>query len=193
MYLRKSAAALVMACGLVLADGTGMAGANSSKERGSTVAVTAQVSGGKSAQATEGRRLATKLTITRFEARQGSLWAVGKLVFSISDRSFSRTFRSRADVRSVAHAAQIPPTPNACTILSLTLQPLDLNLLGLRVRTSRIDILIEAVPGPNNLLGNLLCALTGLLDPPPGATPLTTRETAQVLNAILALQPRVTG
>jgi hypothetical protein len=192
MYLRKSAAALVTACGLMLVDATGMAAANSSKQRGSTVTVNAQVSGGKSAQAAEGRRLATKLTITRFEARRGNLWAVGKLVFSISDRSFSRTFRSRAEVRTVAHAAQIPPTPNACTILSLTLQPLDLNLLGLRIRTSRIDILIEGVRGPNNLLGNLLCALTGLLNPP-GASQLTTGETAQVLNAILALQPRVTG
>ena len=68
-----------------------------------------------------------------------------------------------------AQGAQIPPTPNACQILNLTLQPIDLNLLGLRVRTSRIDLRLEGVPGAGNLVGNLLCGITGILDPQGGA------------------------
>ena len=40
------------------------------------------------------------------------------------------------------------------------------------MRTSRIELLIEGVPGAGNLLGNLLCAITGILDPQ-AATPAT--------------------
>ncbi|HEV2873551.1 MAG TPA: hypothetical protein VGW14_00260, partial [Thermoleophilaceae bacterium] len=59
----------------------------------------------------------------------------------------------------------MPPIPGACEILNLVLRPIHLDLLGLVVRTSRIQVRIDAVPGPGNLLGNLLCAITGLLDP----------------------------
>lgn len=52
----------------------------------------------------------------------------------------------------------------SCEILELTLGPLDLNLLGLVVQLDQVHLLIEAVPGPGNLLGNLLCAVAGLLD-----------------------------
>ena len=91
-----------------------------------------------------------------------------------------------ATLAKPAAAAQIPPTPNACQILNLTLQPIDLNLLGLRVRTSRIDVRIEAVPGAGNLLGNLLCGITGILDPNNTAL----NQLSAALNAILALVPR---
>ena len=53
-----------------------------------------------------------------------------------------------------------------CDILSLTLGPLDLNLLGLRVQLNQVVLNITAEQGPGNLLGNLLCAVAGLLDPP---------------------------
>ena len=79
------------------------------------------------------------------------------------------------------------PTPGACTILNLTLGPIDLNLLGLRVATNEIRLLVEAVPGAGNLLGNLLCAITNLLNPSAN-TPLA--QLVQVLNALLALAPR---
>jgi hypothetical protein len=52
----------------------------------------------------------------------------------------------------------------SCTILHLDLMPIHLNLLGLQVTTSEIIIDVTAVQGPNNLLGNLLCSLTGLLN-----------------------------
>jgi hypothetical protein len=56
-----------------------------------------------------------------------------------------------------------------CPILHLMLGPIDLNLLGLAVQTSEICLAIDAEAGPGNLLGNLLCAVAGLLD---GGTPL---------------------
>jgi hypothetical protein len=52
----------------------------------------------------------------------------------------------------------------ACDILFLNLGPLHLDLLGLTVDLSEVTLDINAVPGAGNLLGNLLCALTGLLD-----------------------------
>jgi hypothetical protein len=51
-----------------------------------------------------------------------------------------------------------------CRILTLVLGPLDLNVLGLRVQLNRVELRITAIPGPGNLLGNLLCAIAGLLD-----------------------------
>lgn len=57
-----------------------------------------------------------------------------------------------------------PPEPEACPILHLELGPLDLNLLGLRVQLNQVVLDITAIPGPGNLLGNLLCAVAGLLD-----------------------------
>lgn len=52
----------------------------------------------------------------------------------------------------------------ACDVLHLTLGPLDLDLLGLQVHLDRVVLDIVAQPGPGNLLGNLLCAVAGLLD-----------------------------
>jgi hypothetical protein len=52
----------------------------------------------------------------------------------------------------------------ACGILDLTLGPLDLNLLGLRVQLSQVDLVITAIPG-GGLLGDLLCAVANLLNP----------------------------
>jgi hypothetical protein len=51
-----------------------------------------------------------------------------------------------------------------CDILFLDLGPISLDLLGLTVDLSRITLDINAVPGAGNLLGNLLCAVAGLLD-----------------------------
>jgi len=71
--------------------------------------------------------------------------------------------------------------PIGCQVLDLVLAPLDLNLLGLVVHLDRVHLNITAVPGAGNLLGNLLCALVGLLD---GPGPLA--QIAALLNQILA-------
>jgi hypothetical protein len=66
-----------------------------------------------------------------------------------------------------------------CDILFLDLGPLHLDVLGLVVDLSDIQLDIHAVPGAGNLLGNLLCAVAGLLD---GPSPL-----GNVLNNLLGL------
>lgn len=57
-------------------------------------------------------------------------------------------------------------TDAGCSILNLDLGPLNLDLLGLVIDLSAISLDVTAVPGAGNLLGNLLCAVAGLLDGP---------------------------
>ena len=54
----------------------------------------------------------------------------------------------------------------SCGILLLDLGPLHLDLLGLVVDLNEVILNITGQTGAGNLLGNLLCALTGLLDIP---------------------------
>jgi hypothetical protein len=139
---------------------------------------------GKSAS---GKQFKGSYAIDRFRASGGKLFAIGTLRGRLGNRRVTdRGVRMPAALSGGSTAAQLPPIPNACEILNLVLGPITLDLLGLVVRTNRINVRIDAVPGPGNLLGNLLCAITGLLDPQ--AT--SARQLAPALNAILALVPR---
>jgi hypothetical protein len=179
---RLAAIAVTLSCALVLGV-TSTAGAATTPQLTKKVPMTGTAKNGKKFKGT--------FTIDRFARRNGKLYAVGTLKGKLNHQTVSRHVRIPAKLRNAngAKSAQIPPTPGACQILSLTLQPIDLNLLGLRVRTSRIDLLIEGVRGPGNLLGNLLCAITGLLDPNALAN-TTLGQLVQILNALLALSPR---
>ena len=67
--------------------------------------------------------------------------------------------------------------------MNLVLGPLDLNLLGLEVHLNQVLLDIVAQSGAGNLLGNLLCAVAGLLD---GASSI-----GGILNGIAALLNRL--
>jgi hypothetical protein len=69
-----------------------------------------------------------------------------------------------------------------CSILSLVLGPLHLDLLGLVIDLNQVVLNIDAVSGGGNLLGNLLCNIAGLLDGTPPLGLLTA-----LLNQLLAL------
>jgi len=84
-----------------------------------------------------------------------------------------------------AQQGQVGTRQEACDILNLTLGPLDLNLLGLRVQLNQVQLDITAVPGAGNLLGTLLCAVAGLLDSP--QLPDLGEGLTNLLNAILGL------
>ena len=180
--IRLAALAATLTYAVVL-GGAGPAAAQTAPTLTKVVPIEGTAQNGKTFEGT--------YTIQRFAKRNGKLYAVGTLRGKLKNRSVTRrNVRIPAAVaNNSGQAAQIPPTPNACQILNLTLQPIDLNLLGLRVRTSRIDLRIEGVPGAGNLLGNLLCGLTGILDPSTlASTPLG--QLTQILNALLALSPR---
>lgn len=65
---------------------------------------------------------------------------------------------------AVAGGATIQSTHNTCEVLNLVLGPLHLDLLGLVVDLNQVVLDIVAQSGAGNLLGNLLCAVVGLLD-----------------------------
>jgi hypothetical protein len=138
-------------------------------------------------KAANGKQFTGTYAIDRFRTASGKLVAVGTLRGHLGQRRVAkRGVTMPAALTKVAATAQLPPIPGACEILDLVLGPIRLDLLGLVVRTNRINVRIDAVPGPGNLLGNLLCAITGLLDP--RAT--SASQLAPALNAILALVPR---
>jgi hypothetical protein len=171
-HLRMAAVAAVAACALVLVD-TGVASAAQTPQLARKVAVT----GSHGFKGT--------YTIKRFVRRGGRIFAVGRLTGRAHGKRVSRTVRMPAGVTAGATTAQLPPIPGACQILNLRLGPITLNLLGLAVRTNQINLRIDAVPGAGNLVGNLLCAVTNLLNPQ--TTPLGTLTRG--LNALLALAP----
>jgi len=187
---RMAVLGAVAAFALLLVGGAGPAAAQT---EGTPLTQVVKMSG----TAKNGKKFKGTYAIDRFTSRSGKLYAVGTLKGRLKGRNVKRS-NVRIPVALTRHAgaaaSQLPnqppnPLPNACQILDLELQPIDLNLLGLRVATSRIEVLIEAVPGAGNLVGNLLCGIIGILDPQ-AATPASTSQLAQVLNALLALLPR---
>jgi hypothetical protein len=111
--------------------------------------------------------------ITRFATQGGGIVALG-------------TFTGTAGTATGSQAMALPVTvlQATCEILRLELGPLHLDLLGLVVDLNRVVLVITAESGPGNLLGNLLCAIAGLLDPGPGG-PLST--IVGLLNRILMI------
>lgn len=97
--------------------------------------------------------------LQKFTSSGTQMSAVGTLVGTLTD-SLGTV------LGSVTQSATLPAaiTGSTCTILDLTVGPLDLNLLGLMVHLNQVHLEVTAQQGPGNLLGNLLCALTGLLD-----------------------------
>jgi len=112
--------------------------------------------------------------LTGFTVQNGQVAAVGTFTGTLTD-----SVGNVVGVVSQTLTSLVTVT-GTCTILDLTIGPIDLNLLGLVVHTDTIHIDIDAQSGPGNLLGNLLCAVAHLLDGGAAATAL-----ANLLNAIL--------
>lgn len=129
-----------------------------------------------------GGRFVGTLTITSFSRDAlGNLLASGTLVGTATQGS-TITQISQTFVNVPVDLAQVGRT---CQILHLDLGPIHLDLLGLNVDLSRVVLDITAVSGPGNLLGNLLCALVGLLDQSPLDLTAIDALLAQI-NAILS-------
>jgi hypothetical protein len=100
--------------------------------------------------------------ITNFAVQNGQLVVSGVLngvatVGGVATNIVNQAFTTTATLVS---------PQQVCDILFLDLGPLFLDLLGLQVDLSQIVLDINAVPGPGNLLGNLLCAVVNLLNGP---------------------------
>jgi hypothetical protein len=106
----------------------------------------------------DGGTFAGRVSITQLSFEAGQLVASGVVRGDAAGQRINEEF---SDVPMVL---QEGGTPGVCDILFLDLGPLSLDLLGLTIDLSQIILDINAVPGPGNLLGNLPCALVGLLD-----------------------------
>jgi hypothetical protein len=123
-----------------------------------TVPVKGTAKGGKTFTGTFG--------IERFVKANNKAYALGTLKGTVAGHHFTRygvklpaSLNTNAASNSSARAAA------SCQILNLVLGPINLNLLGLVITTNQINLNITAMSGPGNLLGNLLCGVTNLLNP----------------------------
>jgi hypothetical protein len=118
----------------------------------------------------DGSALEGTLTITSMAFNQGQLVGNGVLHGKVNGKPVKQNFEniplrlSHNNHNGVAAQQQIAQATNVCDILFLDIGPINLDLLGLVVNLSEITLNIDAVSGPGNLLGNLLCAVAGLLD-----------------------------
>lgn len=137
---------------------------------------------------------AGELDIKRFVASGDTLYAVGTLRGQLR-RNQRPNFVSGKQVRipvqaingvrlaSLGSAAEAERISGqlVCNVLTLTLGPLDLNLLGLRIQLNQINLRITAITG--SLLGDLLCAIANLLSG--GLLANLLAQLAALLNRIL--------
>jgi hypothetical protein len=133
-------------------------------------------------------------TPKKFAVVNGVLQATGLLKGTMTDANGTKlgTVSQTATLPVKTSAASSGAKSNAanaalaCNVLDLVLGPLNLNLLGLVVTLNQVHLVINAVPGAGNLLGNLLCAVAGLLNGG-GVLSGVLGQIATLLNQILAL------
>lgn len=183
---RLAAVAATLTCAFMLVGGTGIASAQTapaSQQLGKAIKVTGATKSGK--------KLNAKYTIERFIAKGNKTYALGTLKGKIGRTHFTKRHVKMPVAQSTGAAAA---QATSCQVLDLVINPINLNLLGLVVHTDTIHLNITAVPGAGNLLGNLLCGILGILNPPTLPTGgLSAAQLAQLLNAILGALTPVTG
>ncbi|MGX9790073.1 hypothetical protein [Mycobacterium sp. MMS18-G62] len=120
--------------------------------------------------AQDGSKFNGQFTVTNFREATGNntsvspVEAVGNLSGKLIHPGQGAAAENVAPIET-AMPVNTAQSSASCEILDLVLGPLDLNLLGLEVHLDTVHLNITAVPGQGNLLGNLLCAVAGLLDP----------------------------
>ena len=97
---------------------------------------------------TSGDPVSCTLQLVGFTAQNGTVQAVLKLTNNLT----GETTQIVADL-----TAKTQQQGGTCTLLELTIQPIDLFLLGLHLHTDTIHLVLTAQRG--TLLGNLLCGL----------------------------------
>jgi hypothetical protein len=147
------ALAAIAACAVLLLPAAASA-AETEATSFKKIPVTGKAANGKSFKGT--------YTVQRFAQQGGEVVAIGRIVGKIGGRSVSKA--GVAMPVTVNGSDGLARSSATCGILDLTLGPLDLKLLGLRVQLNQVHLQITAESGPGNLLGNLLCAVVGLLD-----------------------------
>jgi hypothetical protein len=171
--------AVVVTLAALIMTGIGAAGTASAAQAQATDPTTIPVSGtlANGTGAVDGT-----LDVQRFATQNGDLVALGTFTGKVTSAS--------GDVLSsgsqqVAVPVDLAASNGSCQILDLVLAPLDLDLLGLQVHLDQVHLNITAQQGPGNLLGNLLCAVAGLLDGPTNPIGALLDQLVALLNQIL--------
>jgi hypothetical protein len=118
----------------------------------SALALAAAIAPAASASHRHTSRLSLTATITSFHATKAGVVANGTLTGVL--HSGSKVTRDSAPVRF----AVLSKAGRRCNVLTLRLAPVFLELLGLQVQTSNINLDVYALRGA--VLGNLFCALS---------------------------------
>lgn len=196
----RFARSIALGLGLVLMTSMALVSGSIATASSSTTAARGVVAQNSKGQMTSnvvgttanGRQVTGKFIPMKFSRHNGHVRARGLIngVVHNADgttRTFSvmRTMRVQSvnGAPATARAARTASARAACPILHLVLGPLDLDLLGLQVHLDRVVLNVDAQPGPGNLLGNLLCAVAGLLD---GGLQGVLGQLVTLLNQILA-------
>lgn len=118
--------------------------------------------------------IAGTFSISRFAIQDNVLVAIGQLNATYRDAAGSaRTVVTQvawpvanggSSPGAEAASCDIGSATQGCDILNLVLGPLHLDLLGLVIDLNQVILNITGTTGAGDLLGNLLCAITGLLD-----------------------------
>jgi hypothetical protein len=134
-----------------------------------------------SGTAHNGKTFTGHYTVTQFVTRNGKTYALGTLVGRVGGRHISRSnVAIPASVQQSTTPGMAKSAAATCPILHLVLGPLNLNLLGLNVSLNQVVLDITAVPGAGNLLGNLLCSVSNLLN----GSGVGTQEISGLLNIV---------
>jgi hypothetical protein len=171
---------MTMSPGLAVAQSAG----NPTSQRSLAIPVS-----GTASSAAGAATVAGTFQLQRFAAQDGKLVGIGTLVATVTDSAGARNIAVGGiaipveAATSPATGAQAISAQAVCDILHLTLGPLHLDLLGLVIDLNQVVLDITAESGAGNLLGNLLCAVTGLLD----QTPSPVQQIVGLLNQILQI------
>ena len=113
-----------------------------------------------------GRHFTGSILVKRlgFDAESRTLKVYGLVsgTSSTAGEVVNQRFAAIATLTSGSGGSQAPAV---CSILTLVLGPLHLNLLGLVIDLNKVVLIITGITGTGGLLGGLLCALAGLLNP----------------------------
>jgi hypothetical protein len=143
------------------------------------------------------RKFSGEMDVKRFITRNGDIMAIARITDGVLKDDSGNVVRRLQNPQRVRFPVKLPTGGNAsgtstsaaaaarCPILNLVLGPLDLDLLGLEIHLNRVVLDIVAQSGPGKLLGNLLCAVAGLLDGTPALSNVL-GVVRDLLNAILA-------
>ncbi|MCK9904318.1 hypothetical protein MXD63_30260 [Frankia sp. Cpl3] len=171
--MRSTVVAILLTAAMLVGAAAAATSAGAAPAAGVVEGLTTPVSGQSGTTSFAGT-----FTTTGFEESDGQVVALGTVTGTATDSATSTS-------REISQAVSAPVTNAAatagCDILSLVLGPLNLDVLGLVVDLNQVVLDITAVGGLGNLLGNLLCGVTNLLDV------LGAAQLLAILNALLGL------